>query len=353
MNKKTQKMTLLMTTMLLLTSICFTQSIAAITAPCSIKGVLYINDEIAPEGIVIKLNFTTGTNSTTTYVFNDTGDNTNYNLGFWDHEGETGQFIVEYNGEEIIPEDNQSIYIENGVPGYIMDLHIIVEIPENHPPEKPVDPDPANNSINVSINPELSVNVSDPDDDAMDVSFFDASDDSLIGTAEDVANGSTASVTWPDLEHNTTYSWYAVANDSEFENKSDTWSFKTEKEDEPDEIDIQIRVKMLGFGRICATVKNNGETNLTDVEYKINMTAGILKRVKVSNNCTFKNFSAGSTKKICTGKMFLKGSVRPLCFGKASGFVEIKVDGQTFTKEFSGRVISKLVIILRQDMVEE
>jgi len=51
--------------------------------------------------------------------------------------------------------------------------------------------------------------------------------------------------------------------------------------------------------------------------------------------------------------MFGKTSVRPLHFGRISGKVVIKVDGETFTKEFSRRVISKLVIVTHQEMVEE
>jgi hypothetical protein len=69
--------------------------------------------------------------------------------------------------------------------------------------------------------------VTDPDDDTMDVLFFDASDDSLIGTDLNVPSGSTALVQWGDLSYNTTYSWYAIADDTMYETKSDTWSFTT------------------------------------------------------------------------------------------------------------------------------
>ena len=61
----------------------------------------------------------------------------------------------------------------------------------------------------------------------MNVSFYNASDDSLIDVAEDVQNGTRAEVIWSDLECSTTYSWYAIANDSIFENRSETWFFTT------------------------------------------------------------------------------------------------------------------------------
>ncbi|PTD94417.1 hypothetical protein C9439_02555 [archaeon SCG-AAA382B04] len=60
----------------------------------------------------------------------------------------------------------------------------------------------------------------------MNVTFYDASDDSQIGTTQTgIADGGTASVPWSDLEEETTYSWYAVADDGEYMTPSDTWSF--------------------------------------------------------------------------------------------------------------------------------
>jgi hypothetical protein len=101
------------------------------------------------------------------------------------------------------------------------------------PPLKPTDPKPANNSENVSINPLLSVIVTDPDNDTMNVTFYNASDDSIIGTAANISNGTRANVTWPNLAYNTTYSWYAVANDSVYETRSDIWNFTTMMKNHP------------------------------------------------------------------------------------------------------------------------
>ncbi|MEA2054493.1 MAG: Ig-like domain-containing protein [Candidatus Thermoplasmatota archaeon] len=96
----------------------------------------------------------------------------------------------------------------------------------NTSPDKPTNPSPNDGETNVSLNPTLSVDVTDPDNDTMDVSFYDASDN-LIGTDTNVASGSTASVEWSNLAYNTTYSWYAVADDGIYTNKSDTWHFTT------------------------------------------------------------------------------------------------------------------------------
>jgi hypothetical protein len=101
------------------------------------------------------------------------------------------------------------------------------------PPFKPIYPSPVNNSLNVSIITPISVFVSDPDNDTMDVSFYNASDDSLIDTDFNVSNGSRAEVNWSDLQYDKTYEWYAIANDSIYENRSDTWTFTTMLQNNP------------------------------------------------------------------------------------------------------------------------
>jgi hypothetical protein len=86
---------------------------------------------------------------------------------------------------------------------------------------------PPDTATGISNSPTLQVDVSDPDGDPMDVTFYDASDDSVIGTDTGVASGGTASTTWAGLAYNTTYSWYAVADDSLAQTTSATWSFTT------------------------------------------------------------------------------------------------------------------------------
>ena len=97
----------------------------------------------------------------------------------------------------------------------------------NNPPNAPFNPVPADTATGIATSPTLSVDVSDPDGDTMDVDFYDASDDSLIGGDNNVANGGTASVSWNGLSESTTYSWYAIADDGEFTTQSATWSFTT------------------------------------------------------------------------------------------------------------------------------
>jgi hypothetical protein len=110
---------------------------------------------------------------------------------------------------------------------------------ENQPPNKPTSPLPINGAVEISLNPTISVVAIDNDDDAMKVYFYDASDDSLIGVDINVQNATRAEVQWTGLDYDETYFWYAVANDSEFENTSSVWSFTTESETtQPPEISI-------------------------------------------------------------------------------------------------------------------
>ncbi|MFO8110475.1 MAG: PKD domain-containing protein, partial [Thermoplasmata archaeon] len=97
----------------------------------------------------------------------------------------------------------------------------------NAAPDAPSNPSPADGATDVGTSPTLSVDVSDPDGDVMDITFYDASDDSEIGTTTDVASGSTAYVTWSDLNFGVEYEWYAVADDGQNTTQSDTWSFTT------------------------------------------------------------------------------------------------------------------------------
>ena len=99
----------------------------------------------------------------------------------------------------------------------------------NNPPTAS-EPSPADQATNVSTSPELSVLASDLDEDLMAVTFYNASDDSVIDTVEGSANGTRPSVTWAGLDYGLQYSWYVKVSDAINEVTSDTWSFTTRAE---------------------------------------------------------------------------------------------------------------------------
>jgi len=105
--------------------------------------------------------------------------------------------------------------------------HFTTSIYSNLPPYQPTNPTPANGTTGISTNPALSATVIDPDNDLLTVSFFNASDQSLIDFVIDVPSGSQPTITWPNLSNQTTYYWYVIVDDGEFTNQSPTWHFYT------------------------------------------------------------------------------------------------------------------------------
>lgn len=99
----------------------------------------------------------------------------------------------------------------------------------NQSPSVPTSPGIADGSVDVGLSPELSVAVSDPDGDTLDVSFYavTGSGDQLIGTVSGVTSGQRASYVWSGLSADTEYQWYAVASDGNSTSVSSTWSFTT------------------------------------------------------------------------------------------------------------------------------
>jgi len=95
------------------------------------------------------------------------------------------------------------------------------------PPNNPSNPNPENNATDVELNPTLSVYVSDPDNDTMNVSFYNAANNSLIGNVTNAESNTTVSAIWYGLEYEVTYEWYVVAEDYSGSNQSDTWCFTT------------------------------------------------------------------------------------------------------------------------------
>ena len=100
------------------------------------------------------------------------------------------------------------------------------EFQPNSAPDAPSNPSPSDGATGVSTSTTLSVDVSDPDGDSMDVSFY-WDDGTLIETVTGVSSGGTAETSALSLNEDTTYNWYAVADDGSATTQSSTWSFTT------------------------------------------------------------------------------------------------------------------------------
>ena len=201
----------------------------------------------------------------------------------------------------------------------------------NHEPNAPTNPSPSNGASNVVRNPTISVYVSDPDDDALTIKFYDASDNSLIGT-DTCPSDCTASVTWTGLDYQTTYRWYAIVDDGEYDVLSSTWSFTTETLD----IDLNLNIEG-GFG-ITLEIENAGSDAAYDVSWSIHVAnEGFLNRIDKTESGSVAMISAGSV---------VYQDMRVFAIGRVEITATASCDGATpVTKVQDAMIIGSFVIL--------
>ena len=162
---------------------------------------------------------------------NDTSNNTWYNTtllegNYWDDFDEPSEGAYDNNSDGI--SDGLIVDTPYNISGDSnQDLYPLTG-PWGERPNKPNSNDPYDGATGVSTSPTLKVSATDPNNDTMSISFY-TSGGSLIGTDTNVASGDNASVTWSGRSYSTPYGWYAVANDSKYLTKSETWSFTTQQ----------------------------------------------------------------------------------------------------------------------------
>ncbi|MFX1354101.1 MAG: hypothetical protein ACFE8V_15895 [Promethearchaeota archaeon] len=127
----------------------------------------------------------------------------------------------------------------------------------NYVPNLPTNPTPNHLATNIGHNPTLSVEVFDNDGDDLTVSFYDASDDSLIDVDTVLGGSGTASVTWLNLSSNTGYSWYVIVDDGLSTSQSSTWSFIT-AEIPSEDYTLIIIFSVIGAGAVIGVVSIYG-----------------------------------------------------------------------------------------------
>ena len=210
---------------MMLVSIAFiiAPSVSASNTPRNVDGYVIVDGTVTePQKIV--LSFPGQDIEATTY------SDGFYILAFEEEDDQTGSFFVTLS--EGTWEASEDITIENGILDYEINLTIDTSEPQdNSCPDQPTSPSPSTGANNQQTTVTLSVDADDADGDSLTVTFFDASDDSEIGS-DTIGSPGTASVTWSSLSYDTTYSWYAISNDGTCDSsQSETWSFTTEEED--------------------------------------------------------------------------------------------------------------------------
>ncbi|MEA3343572.1 MAG: S8 family serine peptidase [archaeon] len=112
------------------------------------------------------------------------------------------------------------------------DIGDIVTIVGNAAPNQPQLNSPQNGATNQNLTVTLNITATDPDGDPMNVTFYNNETGQQIANTTNIADGTCANITWPNLNYSTTYNWYANSTDGQYTNKSNVWNFTTK--DAPD-----------------------------------------------------------------------------------------------------------------------
>ncbi len=217
----------------------------------------------------------------------------------------------------------------------------------NNPPNTPKDPEPEDNANNIGLNPILHVNVSDPDDDKINVTFYNAVNNEVIGIHANVCSGDIANFQWENLDYETEYRWYVVAEDTKG-NKTrgpanGNWSFATKSKP-----DFSVKIKIFGIAKVRAKIENNAEKSISDIRWSIKVKGGLFDRVDVSREGIIEEIESSKSKIISTWDLWdLKSRIHGL--GRIDVKVETKVDGNTYTEEAKGFVIGRIVLVFHRN----
>lgn len=108
-----------------------------------------------------------------------------------------------------------------------LNMHLEGEEIMNNPPTIST-PYPSHNSVNISLYPILHVTVEDLENNTMNVTFFNASNNNAICVNNSISNGTILYCKWNTVSlYNTTYNWYVNATDNYTTTKSSVYNFTT------------------------------------------------------------------------------------------------------------------------------
>ena len=139
----------------------------------------------------------------------------------WYSTNNRGNYWDDYPGvDRNLDKIGDTSYSTNG----LTDLYPLGYFPS--PPYKPTGPVPQDGKDNVGLTVRLRVNVSDPIEKPINIFFYNAKDNTLLGEAHGIPSGSNGSYILY-LPFQTTFAWYAIANNSKLQNRSNIWIFTT------------------------------------------------------------------------------------------------------------------------------
>lgn len=115
-----------------------------------------------------------------------------------------------------------------------------------------------------------------------------------------------------------------------------------ERPPEP-EVKVTISFKRINIGRITAYLSNEGETDVSSIEWTIKATIGILGRTKRTSSGTIETLEVGKSASISTYAGFRSRIVRR--FGRVNVNVTATFDGETVYATATGRIFGRIILL--------
>ena len=169
----------------------------------------------------------------------------------------------------------------------------------NSAPNQPTLNSPADDETNVLTNAVLNATYSDPDGDVGNLTFYDASDDSVICSNTSIANNSFVSCTWSSLSELTDYQWYANGTDGAETTQSAVYNFSTGDFTAPSITPPANATQEFGtyfFVDFDATDSGTLDTwVVNDSNFTINSTGGLTNLTELSLGTYVMNVSVNDT----------------------------------------------------------
>jgi len=149
-----------------------------------------------------------------------------------------------------------------------------IETDENNPPNAPSNPSPSDGAINQSLSPTMRAYFSDPDGGTINTKFYGREQGGSFSLIyfDSVSSGSYCSFVWSGRSYETTYEWYATANDSLNQTQSSTWDFTTISEPvvPPNETNVAPTIDFIVVTAITnISAKVSWYTNQTDSDNRV------------------------------------------------------------------------------------
>jgi len=218
--------------------------------------------------------------------------------------------------------------------GVVWEFTTIEDSGTNNPPYKPGDPTPGDSTIDVSVNVDFVWSGGDPDDG--DTVTYDIYFGTNSNPPRVKQNHPTTTYNPGTLNPNTQYYWKLIPEDNHGEtNPGELWSFITGEESPR----ITISYKQLNMREISINIKNLESNEISNVEWKIEMTGGIINLVDLTSNGSINKIEAGSTITIISDEYSFG-------LGHVDIKTEVKVNGEIYRVEKDGIIIGPFLIIL-------